>query len=126
MTLRGEGRTYDFTLERRDVGLRAGSYRMPISTTGTEQVVELRFAAFRRTSFGRPVSGAPVLDDAPDKVIEMTLLLADGNPGPFRVEVLSIETYGSREPRGDTYPTVLASFTEAVERGVPAFNAGDE
>ena len=126
VTLRGDGRTYDFTLERRDVRLRAGSYRMKVETTGTDQVVELPFANFRPTSYGRLVSGVPALDDAPEQVVEMGLLLADGNPGPFRVEVMSIEPYGTREPRGASYDAVLTALATAVEKGVPTYNAGDE
>ena len=125
VTLRGDGRFYDLTLERSDVPLRAGSYRVTVGTVDAVTVMEIPLADFRPTSFGRPVSGAPALDAAPERIDSLGFLLGDKNPGPFELEVIAIEPIPGAAPRGDTYPAVISALEEAVSRGVPAFNAGD-
>ena len=62
MELDGDGRTYDLTLRRSDVPLRAGSYRARVDTNVGRTVVEVPLRDFRPTSFGRDVQGAPALD----------------------------------------------------------------
>ena len=59
LVLQGDGRTYDLTLRRADVPLRAGSYRVRVATEKGPTEVTLPLHAFRPTSFGRPVPGAP-------------------------------------------------------------------
>ena len=125
ITLRGDGRTWDVTATRADVPLRAGSYRMPVEATAEVMQVELPLAAFRPSSFGRPVMGAPALDAAPGRITGLGFLLADKRPGPFTLEVLSIEAV-----RGDASPdrprdAIRERLQAAIGQGVPAFNAGD-
>ncbi len=121
----GDGRTYDLTLRRADVPLRAGSYRVQVETTGDPQLIEVPLSAFRPTSFGRPVGGAPALDADLARIDTVGFLLADGNPGPFRLEVLEIEPIDGAGGRGEGHAKVTTALRDAVARGVPAFNLGD-
>lgn len=123
--LKGDGRTYDLTLRRVDVPLRAGSYRVKVQTTGEPQVVEVPLSAFRPTAFGRPVAGAPALDSERGRIDSVGFLLADGQPGAFALEVFEIAAIPGPGGRGPGHDEVLASLQGALARGVPAFNAGD-
>jgi len=122
--LRGDGRTYDLTLRRADVPLRAGSYRSPVRTTEAETEVLVPLSSFRATSFGRPVAGAPALDSALDQVDMIGFMLADGNPGPFSLDILEVSVV-----RGDSSAPVdraplKALLRAAIQAGVPLFNEG--
>ncbi len=126
LTLRGDGRRYDLTLRRSDVPLRAGSYRVQVDTKAQEEtVVEVPLADFRPTSFGRRVDGAPALDAAPQRVNTIGVLLADKQPGPFSLEILSLEVLPGRAPRGPGHGDLVVGLQRAVSAGVPRFNAGD-
>ena len=125
VTLRGDGRTYDLTLRRADVGFRAGAYRVAVPTRDRPTTVEIPLSDFRPTSFGRPVTGAPALDAAPDRIAVIGFLLADGQAGPFELEVLDIEAVPGAHVRGAGYGSVVQALRAAVSAGVPAFNAGD-
>jgi len=126
--VRGDGRSYDFTVRRSDVPIRGGSYRARIETrAGEEQTFRLPLSAFEATAFGRPVS-APPLSGAPERISSVGFLLADKQPGDFSLQILSIEPYtepdASRAEVGERAP-VLAALGRAIERGVPAYNSGD-
>ncbi|MFT5587528.1 MAG: NADH dehydrogenase [ubiquinone] 1 alpha subcomplex assembly factor 1 [Cognaticolwellia sp.] len=126
LTLRGDGRTYDFTLRRRDVPMRAGSYRVSVPTQAEDlTVVELPLAEFRPTSFGRPVAGAPALDTNLSRIDEVGFLLADKQPGPFALELISLELLPGATPRAAGHRQVIEGLSEAVSIGVPLFNKGD-
>jgi NADH dehydrogenase [ubiquinone] 1 alpha subcomplex assembly factor 1 len=126
LELRGDGRTYDLTLRRSDMPLRAGSYRVQVPTTKAFTVVEVPLSAFRPTSYGRAVTGAPALDAALGLVESVGILLADGNPGPFRLEIRSLEPVVGATPRASSHGAVITTARDAISRGVMAFNAGDE
>ena len=125
----GDGRTYDFTARRSDVPIRGGSYRVPIETVaGEEIVVEVGLTSFSATSFGRPLSGAPSLAAAPERIESIGFLLADKQPGAFSLEVRAIEplTEPLPEPVAVSDQTgVVTTFIRAIERGVPVFNRGE-
>lgn len=97
VVLRGDGRTYDLTLRRADVPLRAGSYRVSVPTKNRKMAIVVPLSTFRPTSFGRPVSGAPALDSALDQVDTLGFMLADGKPGPFALDILEVSIV-RREP----------------------------
>jgi monofunctional biosynthetic peptidoglycan transglycosylase len=127
LRVRGDGRTWNFNAYHEDVRMRAGSYRVPVPTVAgevTEVVVAL--ADFEPTSFGRPVMGAPTLDSRPDRIDRVGFLLGDKSPGPFALEVLSIEVVEGRRERGPGARGVVSRLSEAVDAGVSAFNRGDE
>jgi len=125
IALRGDPRTWDVTLRRSDVPLRAGSYRVkvPVAPDGIEVVLPL--ADFRPTSFGRAVSGAPALDSELDRIVELGFLLADKNPGPFELEVVSVTVVDGAEAVGPSRAGLAPMLMAAIDQGVPAFNAGD-
>ncbi len=98
VTVKGDGRTWNLTARRSDVPLRAGSYRADFATLDGEPVtVTLPLADFEARSFGRPVPDAPALQAAPDRITSVGFLLADGNPGPFQLDVLSVEALTQAE-----------------------------
>ena len=126
LTLRGDGRAYDFTLRRRDVPMRAGSYRVSVPTQAEGlTVVELPLADFRPTSFGRPVAGAPALDANLSRIDEVGFLLADKQAGSFALELVSMELLLGATPRAAGHRQVIEGLSEAVSMGVPLFNQGD-
>ena len=123
--LRGDGRTYDLTLRRADVRLRAGSYRVAIPSDTTETEVVIPLSAFRPTSFGRPVSGAPALDSDLGQVDTLGLMLADKQPGPFSVQILEVTVLRGAAPLPASRSQATFVLRDAITTGVPLFNAGD-
>ncbi len=125
VTLRGDGRTWDLTLRRSDVPIRAGSYRAPVTASAETSTVEVPLAAMRPTSFGRPVLGAPALDTGLKQVEELGFLLADKVPGPFVLDVLDVLVVPADSIPSDDRAPALDALQDAIERGVPRFNDGD-
>lgn len=133
LRLRGDGRTYDFTARRDDVPIRGGSYRVPVQTVADEEVVvEVSLAQFTATTYGRPLASAPPLALAPERIASVGFLLADKQPGPFSLTVLSIEPIRDTPTEATTTAPALAgraaveaTLSRAISRGVPAFNQGD-
>lgn len=134
LTLRGDGRTYDFTARRADVPIRGGSYRVAVETVADEEIeVEVALSAFQATAFGRPITGAPPLAQAPERIDSLGFLLADGQPGAFSLTILAIEPLIDPEaavatatvPSAVSRDAVQATLSRAISRGVPQFNAGE-
>lgn len=133
LRLRGDGRTYDFTARRDDVPIRGGSYRVPIQTVADEEVmIEVSLAEFTATTYGRPLASAPPLALAPERIASVGFLLADKQPGPFSLTVLSIEpirdtaaTSAAPPPDLAGRAAVEAALSRAISRGVPVYNQGD-
>lgn len=134
LELVGDGRSWQVTVDRSDVRLRAGSYRAVIDTeAGVSTVHTLLWSDFQATSFGRPVIGVPGLETAPARITRVGLMVADGNPGTFDVEVRSLRPLeASEEPEPEPEPEVSGdsgnlarTFARAIELGVPAYNSGD-
>jgi monofunctional biosynthetic peptidoglycan transglycosylase len=124
--LRGDGRAWKVLAYREDIQMRAGGYRTPIQTTDGEVVeVTLPLASFMPSSFGRPVPGAPALDAHPERIVQIGFLLADKNPGPFALDVLSVEVVDGRRARGTGGDAIRRRLDKAVSKGVPAYNRGD-
>lgn len=131
VVLEGDGRVWQVTLRRSDVRLRAGSYRARVATQAGEQTTHLLpWSAFEATSFGRPVPDAPPLSTGLDRVDQLGLLLADGQPGPFSVTLQAAAPVDAETAQAagaadaETRARVQASFAAAIRWGVPAFNAG--
>lgn len=123
--LRGDGRTYDLTLRRSDVPLRAGSYRVRIPTSPDPTVVEVPLSAFRPTSFGRSVPGAPALDAGLQQIDTVGLMLADKQAGPFEVEILSLAVVRDERASKSSRHPAIERLSTAIQAGVAKFNAGD-
>jgi hypothetical protein len=93
MRVRGSGRQFEVEL---DDGVRAYgrtvSRRAPFATSAEWTVVRVPLSALRSTIFGRSVN-APVIDAA--RIRGMGLYMADGQDGPFRLEVDYVRSYGA-------------------------------
>jgi hypothetical protein len=91
LRVKSDGRVYKATFRTdarygwRDVSFQAP---LPVKTTGEWIDVMVPFTDLRPSVFGRPVQG--VKFDA-SKVKSIGIILADGQDGPFRLEVESME-----------------------------------
>ena len=82
---RGDGRIYQLRL-RADDGVDGVAYRSEFETVhGKWITTRLPFASFLPTFRGRILSDAPPLDRS--RIHQLALMLADGKPGPFSLEI---------------------------------------
>ncbi|MFN0097733.1 MAG: CIA30 family protein [Gemmatimonadaceae bacterium] len=92
LRVRGSGRQFEVEL---DDGLRAYgrnvSRRAPFPTSKEWTVVRVPFNVLRNTIFGREVN-APAIDLS--RIRGVGIYIADGQDGPFRLEVDYIRSYG--------------------------------
>jgi NADH dehydrogenase [ubiquinone] 1 alpha subcomplex assembly factor 1 len=96
LRVRGSGRQFEVELD--DGGRTYGrtvSRRAPFATSAEWTVVRVPFGTLRSTIFGQAVN-APPLDVA--RIRGLGLYMADGQDGPFRLEVDYVRSYGA----GDT------------------------
>ena len=92
--VRGDGRRYQFRI-RQDSGFDGVSWSHQFPTSKQWRTLELPLARFEPVFRGRPVHNAgPVI---PGQVRQIGFLLADKTPGPFRLEVRSIDWLGERQ-----------------------------
>jgi len=126
LVVKGDGRHYQLTAQRSDVRLRAGSYRTTFEAPDTWTTLRLPFAAFGAMQMGQDVVGAPSLDGDLTAIDSLGVLLTDGPEGVFRLEVRSMRPYGEARERTGDPRAVVARLTQAIETGVPRYNAGDE
>jgi hypothetical protein len=96
LRVRGSGRQFEVELDdgARTYG-RTVSRRAPFATSAEWTVVRVPFSTLRSTIFGQAVN-APSLDVA--RIRGLGLYMADGQDGPFRLEVDYVRSYGA----GDT------------------------
>ena len=88
LKLRGDGRTYQFRL-RQNGRFDGIAWRAEFSTSGEWETVELNFGQFQPVFRGRQVPEAgPVVAS---RIRQLGFMLADGQSGPFALEVQSIE-----------------------------------
>ena len=95
---RGDGRTYQLRL-RTDDSLDGIAYRAEFATREGEWItVRLPFDLFRPTFRGRKPRDAPPLDVS--RIRQAGFLLADGQAGPFALEIDFVRTWpsGGEEP----------------------------
>ncbi len=91
LRVRGDGRTYGLRLRTND-RFDGPSYQAALPTRAGEWTeVPVPFDRFRSTFRGRPVQGYPDLD--PAKIRTFGLILADKQPGEFRLELDWIRAY---------------------------------
>lgn len=91
LRVRGNGRPFEVEVSdgtRR--GWRSVSRRASFETTPTWTWVHVPFSALQSTVFGQPIRVAPI--DV-SKVQRLGLYIADGQDGPFRLEVDAIRAY---------------------------------
>lgn len=89
--VRGDGRTYGFRL-RTTASFDGVSYQAELPTERDARTeVRLPFSSFIPVYRGRRVDDHPALD--PAEIKTFGIILADKNPGPFRLEIDSIAAY---------------------------------
>ena len=93
LRVRGGGRTFEIDLDDGSrLRGRQVSRRATFATTGEWQTVTVPFAALRSSVFGQPVR-AEAFD--PAALESVGLFIADGQDGPFRLEVDWIRAAGA-------------------------------
>ena len=92
--VRGDGRTYQLRL-RTDDRFDGLAYRASIPTSDGEwTTARVPFAQFVPTFRGRIIADAPALDTA--RIRQLGFLLADKQPGAFRLEIETIHAWRGR------------------------------
>ena len=90
---RGDGRTYQLRL-RTDDGFDGVSYRALIETREGEWITaRIPFAEFLPIFRGKILEYEPPMETS--KIQQIGVLLTDGNPGPFSLEIDFIRTWSS-------------------------------
>jgi len=88
LDVRGDGKRYKLAL-RTDDGFDGISYQAPfVAPSGEFTTIRLPVSAFVATFRGRAFASAPPLD--PAQVRQVGLVIADGQPGPFELELRMI------------------------------------
>jgi monofunctional biosynthetic peptidoglycan transglycosylase len=91
LKVKGDGRIYQFRVKT-DEQYDGIVYRTLFATdTHQWQTLTLPFAGFSASFRGKPVPGAPVLH--PEQIRQIGFLLADKQPGLFRLEIAWIKSY---------------------------------
>lgn len=95
LRVRGSGRPFEVELDDglRNYG-RSVSRRTQFPTSTDWTLIRLPFSALKSTIFGQKVNAAPI-DLA--KIRGVGIYIADGQDGPFRLEVDYIRAYGAGE-----------------------------
>lgn len=88
LAVRGDGRSYQFRL-RADERSSSIAWQAVFPTDGSQQVIDLPLTAFEPVFRGRKVEDAGELK--PAEMYLLGFMLADRQPGPFALEVYSIE-----------------------------------
>ena len=93
--IRTGGRPFRLTVQT-DRGFGGVMYRHDLPVTGDEwQTVRVRFADFEPTYHGRVLTDRPPLDAS--RVHSIGFIIADGQEGPFRLEVEEIRAWATEE-----------------------------
>ena len=92
--VRGDGKRYRLRL-RTSTGFDGVGYQLTFWTEpGEWQSIRLPFARFESRLYGRPVPNAPPLDVG--AISSFGWLIADGQAGPFRLEIAWVGAYTER------------------------------
>jgi NADH dehydrogenase [ubiquinone] 1 alpha subcomplex assembly factor 1 len=90
--VKGDGRTYIFSVDLAGVPIPAGGYWQEFETEADRwQVIRLPYADFVPTSFGRQLP--ELISVTAGRIDDMAVFLADKRPGRFAIEFDSIATY---------------------------------
>lgn len=93
LQIRGDGRDYQFRL-RTDDRWDGIAWRAGFSTTGDWQTINLELAEFEPVFRGRLLTDAAPLTAS--EIRQIGFMLADKRPGPFRLDIRSIEFLQNR------------------------------
>lgn len=125
--IKGDGRTYIFDVRTADARMMAGSFQNTFATLPGEWInVRLPFEDFQLHNFGRRVPGDRTIE--PGMIESIGVTLADKTPGPFRLEIERIATFGRSAEAESTSPKFArrsaSLFETAINRGAPLYNDG--
>ena len=91
LKVKGDSRTYQFRVKTDDQ-YDGVAYRSLFATDARQwQIITLPFESFSASFRGRPVPDAPVL--RPEQIRQIGFLLADKQPGLFRLEIAWIKSF---------------------------------
>jgi NADH dehydrogenase [ubiquinone] 1 alpha subcomplex assembly factor 1 len=91
LKVKGDGRTYQFRVKT-DEQYDGIAYRSLFATDARQwQTITLPFVSFSASFRGRLVPGARVL--RPEQIKQIGFLLADKQPGSFRLEIAWIKSF---------------------------------
>jgi monofunctional biosynthetic peptidoglycan transglycosylase len=112
ITVRGDGRKYNFDVRCANARVMAGGFQRAFATRDSEwTTIRMPFDDFRLYSFGRPVAGAPSIVATMIESIGVTL--SDKTEGPFRLDVASIRAFGGETEPGEAANSDLASLSRS-------------
>jgi hypothetical protein len=112
ITVRGDGRKYNFDVRCANARVMAGGFQRAFATRDSEwTTIRMSFDDFRLYSFGRPVAGAPSI--VPTMIESIGVTLSDKTEGPFRLDVASIRAFGGETEPGEAANSDLASLSRS-------------
>jgi len=122
----GDGRTYIATVRTPQRSMRRIYYRQAFDTVaGEATTITLPLEDFEAYTFGRRRPSAPSLAQVRSRVGSIGVMLADKNPGPFSLRIMSVTGVTGESPEPLTVGSARSALIDAIERGVPLFNQGD-
>jgi len=110
ITVRGDGRNYNFDVRCSNARVMAGGFQQTFTTKeGEWTTIRMPFEDFRLYSFGQRIPGVPAI--APAMIESIGVTLSDKKEGPFRLDVASIVAFS-----GETLGTVTVSDVTTLSR----------
>lgn len=114
LRVRGDGRSYIFSVDRAQVPLFGGGYWQEFATEAdTWTVVRLPWSDFQAHSFGKRMDGRPAL--TAETARALSVYLYDGQEGPFAIEFDRIGVYRDQDDADD--PRLAALQRRLAESG---------
>ena len=110
ITVRGDGRDYNFDVRCSNARVMAGGFQQTFTTKeGEWTTIRMPFEDFSLYSFGRRLSGVPAI--APAMIESIGVTLSDKKEGSFRLDVASIVAFG-----GETLGAATVSDVTTLSR----------
>jgi monofunctional biosynthetic peptidoglycan transglycosylase len=110
ITVRGDGRKYNFDVRCANARVMAGGFQRAFATRDGEwTTIRMPFDDFRLYSFGRRIPGAPSI--VPTSIESIGVTLSDKTEGPFRLDVASIRTFGDATDPGGATDSSIATLS---------------
>ena len=112
ITVRGDGRKYNFDVRCANARVMAGGFQRAFATRDSEwTTIRMPFDDFQLYSFGRLVPGAKSI--VPTLIESIGVTLSDKTEGPFRLAVASIRTFAEETEAGEAANSDLASLSRS-------------
>lgn len=127
ITVRGDGRKYNFDIRCSNARVMAGGFQQAFETRkGEWTTIRMPFDDFRLYTFGRSVPRAPSL--VPALIESVGFTLSDKIEGPFRLEIASIRAYGKQSDGVNGAKPDLSTLTRSstLQRLIRLTQADDQ